>query len=295
MTDDQLLALLTATDPYRSGTPLPEGWTAHDVLLAIEWRTQMETATRVEPRQKDSPHPRTWRGALIGAAAFVVVVATVGAGIWFATGRNTPVAGRGETRDPIETVEAFAAAVSAGETDLSEFVTDDATYTRLGTWPIDADLAAYWATLATRINLSGCELTALLVTCDGTHRNAIYDAMDRELADTWTFLVTGDGIIQQVLEDYSYVGEEDFPVRDYLGWLYAHRPDWVDDVEYTDPATGHTSFGRLETLPEAFLVLNRHNGEILTAHVDAYRADLDATGGLPEDWTDDRWGTLQVP
>jgi len=84
---------------------------------------------------------------------------------------------------------------------------------------------------------------------------------------------------------------DDAPASDEaLAWLYVNRPDWVDDVEYVDPDYGHTSFGQLNTLPEAFLILNRHNAEILTTHLDAYRADLEATGGLPDEWSPDRWG-----
>jgi hypothetical protein len=285
----ELLRRLKATDPYPTGSPLPEGWSERDVLVEIERRMRMETITRDE-RAKDRG-TRRLRGAAVGAAAFAVVVTIVGVAAWLAGGEESPVHSP-DPADPIATAQAFAAAVSAGETDLSGLVTPDATYTRVDNWTIDADLVEYWAALGTRITLSDCTVTALLVTCEGTHTNVIYEALDRQLAETWTFLMR-DGLIEQVLEDWGGAALEPeiaFPVEDYLAWLYVNRPDWVDDVEYVDPDYGHTSFGQLNTLPEAFLILNRHNAEILTTHLDAYRADLEATGGLPDEWSPDRWG-----
>ncbi len=296
MNDDLLLTQLRGIDAYGTGVPLPEAWSKDDVLLEIERRATMDTTTEARTRRAaPAAHPR-WRGPLIAATAFVTLVTAVGAAVWLnAGGADRPVAEGGT--DPITAVHAFAAAVSAGETDLSGLLGPGASYTRVGTWQIDADLAEYWRTLDTRITLVGCELTARIVTCEGTHRNAIYDAMNRELTETWTF-VMADGVIQQVLEDWgsSALGEDGaFPVQDYLAWLYVHRPEWVEGVDYVHPETGHTSFGRLETLPEAFLVLNRHNAEILMSHLDAYRADLEATGGLPDDWSADRWGDVEGP
>lgn len=284
MTAD-LIRRLRASDPYRRGTPLPDLHGADTVLLEIERRMHMEATTiRLDDRSTASPRRTGW---LRAATAFAAVIVAVGAGTFFLRDDTLPVS---DGADAVVTVEGFAAAVSAGETDLSAFLTNDATYVRMQTWPIEGDLAEYWAALDTRMTLSECSAAAQLVTCEGVHTNLIYEILNRQIDGTWTF-VMADGRIHRVLEDYGrddFLADGSFPIEDYIAWLHVTRPHWLEDAEVEIVY----AMGSITTLPEILLTLNAHNGALLMSHLDDYRTAL-AEMGLPsDDWSRNRWGPL---
>lgn len=277
-------------DPAVSPEAMPDWKLVGPVLLeTLEGRTThmqvRETETRIRERQ-----PR-FKGALAGAAAFAAVLAI--AAVALVLTRNADeVAGDAGL---IEVAQEFTRSVSDGETDLSGYLSPDATYTRVGTIPITGDLAGYWSGLGTDLVLESCEQSGdRLVSCEGIHANAIHRAMRRELSATWLFLFEDDRI-SSVLEDVdseSLLSGGAYPIEDYIAWLNARHPEYLDEVEFLDPDRRNQRFDTATTaelLPEAFLVLDADNARILRRHVDEYDAELTATGGIPENWSPDRW------
>lgn len=260
------------------------------LLEALEGRTtQMQVRETETPRARPA-RPR-YKNALAGAAAFAAVLAIAAVGLVLTRNADEVVGDDGV----IAVAERFAQAVSAGETELDEYLSPGATYTRIGTASITDDLAGYWSELDTDLVFDSCEQTGeRLVSCEGTHSDAIHRAMDRELSATWLFLVE-NGRVRSVLEDVhgeSLLSTGAYPIEDYIAWLNDRHPEYLDEVEFLDPDRRNQRFDTAtdpELLPEAFLVLNADNARILTRHVDEYRAELAASGGIPEDWSPDRW------
>lgn len=277
-------------DPASDPDVLPDWEVVAPVLLeAIDGRAiRMQVRETKESRQA---LPRRRKpGLLVGAATFAMILAVAAVGMLlradrfdFADGGHTSV------------VDGFAASLSSGATDLSDYVTDDAVYVRGIESPLDADLAGYWATLGTSLVLDSCEQRGeRLVECASVHTNAILDAMDVTQEGTWTFLFEGDRVseVLERVDRQSLLTDRAHPIEDYIAWLNSRHPEYLDEVQFIDPVRRNQRFDtdlEPELLPEAFLVLNAHNAGVLMQHVGEYRAELSATGGLPEDWRPDRW------
>lgn len=278
-------------DPAKGPEAVPEWKLAGPVLLeALEERTIQMQVRETETPRRTTPRPR-FRSALVGAAAFAAVLAIAAIGLLLT--RNTEEVA--SDAGVIAVAQEFARAVSAGETELDGYMSPDARYSRVATIPLTGDLAGYWAGLDTDLVLETCEQTGeRLVSCEGIHTNAIHRAMDRELSATWLFLFE-DGRISSMLEDVdsrSLLSGEAFPMEDYIAWLNARHPEYLDEVEFINPDRRNQRFDTAtaaELLPEAFLVLDANNARVLLRYLDEYRGELVATGGLPEDWDPDRW------
>lgn len=277
-------------DPAKRPEAVPDWKLAAPVLLeAIDGRTKPMQVRETESPRTSAPKPRL-QGVVVGAVTFAVILAVAVLGL--ALVRDTEDVASSEL---IEVAEGFARSVSAGATELDAYLSPGATYVRTATVLVTGDLAGYWAALDTDLLLQDCEQTGeRLVSCEGLHSNAIHRAIDRELSVTWLFLFE-DGRISSMLEDVdreSRLSDGSFPVEDYIAWLNVRHPEYLDAVEFVDPERRNQRFDTAtapELLPEAFLVFNESNAQILMGYLDEYQAEMEATGGIPENWSPDRW------
>jgi hypothetical protein len=208
------------------------------------------------------------------AAVIVLVLGTV---TWLAFGNETDIASGG-----VAVVEEFAAAVTSGATDLSEYVTDDATFAPM-TVPIDADLASFWAGLDTTLTVSNCDQTEQVVTCDYEWTDRIRRAQDRPEFGVLTVLIDGSRVADigrswnQEASGWTEAGD---PVIHYLEWLNETHPGWELELDWIgEPipvGDGYAPLAHDDPLR------NARYAEVLTRYVDEYEQHLTAIGGIPD-------------
>jgi hypothetical protein len=228
------------------------------------------------------------RRPLVALALTAAAVLVVGAAAWLGLNReDLDVASAG-----VAVVEEFARAVSSGATDLSEDVTDGATFGPMAV-PLDNDLASFWAALDTTLTVSNCAQSAQVVRCDYEWTDRIRQAQDRPEFGVFTFLMDGSriaaisGDVDQEASGWlkgaatgNSLGADADPVVHYLAWLNQAYPGWELELDWNaEPAEIGGGFA---PLGHDDPVHNARYAEVLTRHLDEYAQELNATGGLPD-------------
>ena len=244
---------------------------ANRYLAILDQRSSEMTDTKVKPQSTKTDGRR--RTAAMATAA--VVIAVVGLAAWLASNNNRadPVAG-------VAIAEEFARAVTSGETDLTDYVTEDATFGPIPV-PLDGRLASFWAGLGTSIVVRDCEQTAQVVRCDYESSDRIRQAQERPEYGILTFLIEGSKIgtisrsWDEVASQWLEAGD---PVIHYLEWLNQNHPGWDSDLDWVGEPL--PIGGGYAPLAHDDPVRNARYAEALTRYLDEYAQELQAAGGL---------------
>lgn len=241
-------------------------------LATLEKRSSEMTQTKDRPVET----PKIPRRSLVPVMSAVVVL-IVGTLAWLGFRPSEPeVASEG-----IAVVESFAEAVSAGVTDLSEFVTDEATFGPISV-PLDVDLASFWAGLETTITVSNCEQAAQVVTCDYEWTDHIRRVQVRPEFGTLRVLIDGSrvgDVARSWDQEASGWLEAGDPVIHYLEWLNEAHPGWELELDWIgEPALVGGGFA---PLAHDDPLRNVRYAEVLTRYLDDYGEHLTDIGGIP--------------
>ena len=220
------------------------------------------------------------RRPLVAVALTAAAVLVVGAVAWLGLNRADPdVASAG-----VAVVEEFARAVSSGATDLSDYVTDGATFGPV-TVPLDSDLASFWAGLDTTLTVSNCAQSAQVVRCDYEWTDRIRQAQERPAFGTLTILIEGSRV-ETIARDWDQEAsrwlDAGDPVIHYMEWLNQAYPGWELELDFVRDPYQLPGRGSFAPLGHDDPVHNARYAEVLTRHLDEYAQELNATGGLPD-------------
>ncbi|MFO7547387.1 MAG: hypothetical protein R6X29_00750 [Acidimicrobiia bacterium] len=269
------MALLVEANPVPDLDALDAvGVGATRYLAILEQGSSEMAKTEEKTEQPDRGRRRPLAGMALAAAA-VVVLGTV---TWLGLEANeTDSVSAG-----VAVSEEFAKAVSSGETDLSRYVTDDATFGPMVV-PIDDDLAEFWAGLETSITLSDCEQTAQVVRCDYESTDRIRQVQGRPEYGTLTFLIEGSriGAISRDWDDVAsrWLRAGD-PVIHYLEWLNETHPGWDDELDWVGEPL--PIGGGYAPLAHDDPIRNARYAEALSRYLDEYEQHLATSGGLSD-------------
>ena len=300
----ELLAQVKALDPTPLDADMPVGtWSAAVVLHEIERRTDMDTrdttkkeappgvTQQIEPSPSPSPKTterltketgkRRWSGALVGAAAFAVVVLVVGGVILLASlgsdevGPAAPVT----TQAPATITSDGALAVSGdyieasntGDADaVMALLTPDATFSTNFTGPMDR---VFFEQRLARNIAQGSIFTApeCAVTEEGTRVevkvSCVYGTHDAPsqavggppVSTVLTIVVTPYGIRQLAFgygqPDFNYVG------RPFENWVLVNHSDDAEAV----------AFGNWASVDDA-----QRSGRLIAQYAEEWAAFLEA-------------------
>lgn len=274
-TEERVMSLLVKANPVPDLGALDAVEVSATRYLAIlDQRSSEMTKTEEKTEQPSRRRRRPLTGMAVAAAA-VIVLGTV---TWLGPNASeTNIASAG-----VAVAEEFADAVSSGETDLSSYVTDDATFGPMEV-PLDDDLAAFWAGLETSITLSDCEQTAQVVRCDYESTDRIRQAQDIPEFGTLTFLIEGSRIgaisreWDEVASQWLEAGD---PVIHYLEWLNETHSGWDTELDWVGEPV--PIGGGYAPLAHDDPIRNARYAEALTRYLDEYEQHLATTGGLPD-------------
>lgn len=274
-TEERVMTLLVEANPVPDlGSLDAVEVNATRYLAILDERSSEMTKSEVKTERPGRERRRPLAGMALAAAA----VGVLGTLTWLGVKANeTDTASAG-----VAVAEEFAEAVSSGETDLSTYVTDDATFGPIVV-PVDDDLAEFWAGLETSITLSGCEQTAQVVGCDYESTDRIRQVQDIPEFGTLTFLIDGSRI-GAISRDWDEVAsrwlEAGDPVIHYLEWLNEAHPGWDNELDWVGEPL--PIGGGYAPLAHDDPIRNARYAEALTRYLDEYEQHLATSGGLSD-------------
>lgn len=274
-TEERVMSLLVEANPVPDLGSLDAVEVNATRYLAILDQRSSEMAKSEKKAERPGRERRRPVAGMALAAAAVAVLGTV---TWWSVKANeTDTASAGVT-----VAEEFAEAVSSGETDLSSYVTNDATFGPMMV-PIDDDLADFWAGLETSITLSGCEQTAEVVRCDYESTDRIRQVQEIPEFGTLTFLIEGSRI-GAISRDWDEVAsqwlEAGDPVIHYLEWLNEAHPGWDRELDWVGEPL--PIGGGYAPLAHDDPIRNARYAEALTRYLEEYEQHLAISGGLSD-------------
>lgn len=272
ITEEQMRILFAKANPIpdEASVELDDAAVA-TYLATLEHRSSEMTQLKERAARNTGAHGQRWIPAV---AATTAVVLAIGAAVLLAN-RDTEVVAAG-----VGVAQDWAVAVSSGETDLSSYVTDEATIGPFDA-PLDEEVATFWAKLDTDLTLTECTQVQRVVTCDYRLTNAIREVQARPELGTMTFLIEGSEIAeiaQSPDPEASQWLDAGDPVIHYMEWLNTEYPGWELELDW---------LGEPYVLPSGFgpmfhddPVQNSRYAEVLLRHLGEYEEFLATSGGI---------------
>lgn len=272
-TEEHVMSLLSESNPIPDVHSLDL-----DTVEGTRYLATLDKRSSEMTRTIDRPveTPRKPRRSLVPVMSAVVVL-IVGTLAWIGFGPDEPEAVLGG----VAIVESFAEAVTSGATDLSEYVTGEATFGPMNV-SVDVDLASFWAGLGTTLAVSNCEQDAQVVMCDYEWTDRIRRIQGLPEFGTLRVVIDGSrigGIARSWNTEASGWMDAGDPVIHYLEWLNGAYPGWELELDWIgEPAL---IGGGYAPLAHDDPLRNARYADVLTRYLDEYEEHLSDIGGIP--------------